>query len=407
MKYDALIVGGGVAGSACAILLQRAGQQVALVDKIPDADRYKKLCTHFIQPAAMPVLQRLQLGHLMQPDRGVVTRAAFITPAGTIDPAGGYGEQADHYALNLERAVLDPALRRAALAAGVHIYYGHPVQDVSGGAGAWQVHTEHQGETVTLHGRLLVAADGRASPLAARLGNRAEEHENQRATLFAYCRGIAAPPGGRSLFAQHQGGMAFLYPLINQRTLLSAYIDKPTAAAWHRGDARQHLLDYFSSVPAMPSMAGAAFETAVMGYHDYPNRVRQPVCAGVPFIGDAVLSLDPMSGVGCSFALLAAAMLADACLDGPADAPAALKQYQQAFNRYFPAHARGIIADSQQVKEDEVQRALYQTILADETLQRRFLDLTGRLIAPAAFQTAYMLSKVRQRRDAAATTGGA
>ena len=48
------------------------------------------------------------------------TKAVFVTPGGMIDGPGAYvPEQPDSYALNLERRVLDPALRAAARQHGV------------------------------------------------------------------------------------------------------------------------------------------------------------------------------------------------------------------------------------------------------------------------------------------------
>ncbi len=107
-----------------------------------------------------------------------------------------------------------------------------------------------------------------------------------------------------------------------------------------------------------------------------------------------------MSGVGCSFALQAASMLA-ASFDEHASLPAALKAYAQRFNAYFPAHARGIIADSLITKDEVRQQQLYQAILADPMLQHQYRDLTGRLLSPPAFQNAYLVSKARQRASTA------
>lgn len=396
MTYDVLIVGGGVGGSACAILLRQQGMTVRLIEKMPDAQRYKKLCTHFIQPAAIPVLEQLNMAALASPPYSVRTKAAFITAAGYIDPEGGYGPASEGYALNLERSVLDPALRQRAESAGVESGFGERVTALERTPDGWTLTIEKDAQTQLVQGRMLVAADGRTSAIARLTGNEAVAHENQRATFFAYCSGIAAPEQGRSLFAHSAGGMAFLYPLTGGRTLLSAYVDKETAKRWQEEGAEQALLRYFTTVPQMPDVRNARFETPVYGYQDYPSLVRQSVHADIAFIGDAALSLDPMSGVGCSFALQAASMLA-AALGEQASLPAALKAYAQRFNGYFPAHARGIIADSLITKDEARQQQLYQAILADPMLQRQYRDLTGRLLSPPAFQNAYLVSKARQR----------
>ncbi|MEI7375989.1 NAD(P)/FAD-dependent oxidoreductase [Dickeya chrysanthemi] len=401
MNYDVLIVGASASGAACAILLRQLGLSVRVIEKVPDSSRYKKLCTHFIQPSAVPVLTQLGMAHLSNESHSVRTQAAFITSAGIVDPIGGYGDDGRGFALNLERAVLDPALRQQAVRQGAEIGYGEQITEAVRTPQGWRLTVERHGDPVLLAGRFLIAADGRTSRLASMLGNQARHHENQRATFFAYCSGIASPSQNRSLFAHHQNGMAFLYPLINGRTLLSAYIDKETARQWQEQDPKAELIRFFSGVPFMPSVSQAVFETPVIGYHDYPNLVRHPVCGGVAFIGDAVQSLDPMSGVGCSFALQSAAMLAQAVAsalqEGQLDETLALKLYEQQFNAYFPAHARGIIADSLIAKEEQTQRSVFQTIVNDDALQRHYRDLTGRLITPAFFQNAFLVSKIRQQ----------
>lgn len=400
MIYDVVIVGGSASGAASGILLRKLGLSVRIIEKLPSASSYKKLCTHFIQPSAVPVLHQLGMAHLAEQGSSVRTRATFITPAGVIDPDGFYGTDNEQCALNLERSVLDPALRQQAEKCGVEIGYGERVMDIQRSPQGWQLTVEKREDTLNVEGRFLIAADGRTSLLARLLNNQPQSHENQRATFFAYCSGIAAPEDNRSLFAHHQNGMAFLYPLINGRTLLSAYISKETAQQWHQQDVKASMVAFFAGISAMPAMNNVTFETQVMGYQDYPNLTRQPVCQEVAFIGDAAQSLDPMSGVGCSFALQTAAMLAQAVeatlQQGVINTQLALQHYQRQFNEYFPFHARGIIADALIAKDDEGQKSTFQTILNDPELQRQYRDLTGRLISPAAFQTKFLMSKIRQ-----------
>lgn len=404
MIYDVVIVGGSASGAAASILLRQQGVSVRVIEKVPSASSYKKLCTHFIQPSAVPVLSQLGLSCLTEPGQSVRTRATFITPAGVIDPEGFYGANNEQFALNLERSVLDPALRQQAETSGVEIGYGERVTDIQRSSQGWQLSVENKERTFHVEGRFLIAADGRTSSLARLLDNLPQSHENQRATFFAYCSGIDAPKDNRSLFAHHQNGMAFLYPQVNGRTLLSAYISKQAAEQWHQQDVKASLVAFFAGVHGMPAMNNVIFETQVMGYRDYPNIMRQPVCQDVAFIGDAVLSLDPMSGVGCSFALQTAAMLAQAVSNtrqqGEIDMPSALKNYSHLFNEYFPFHARGIIADAMIAKDDEGQKATFQTILNDSDLQRHYRDLTGRLLLPAVFQNKFLISKIRQNASA-------
>src|SRR5919112_6402313 len=57
--FDAVIVGASLAGCATAIHLGRAGANVALVERRPDPDAFKRVCGHFIQASGVPALRRL------------------------------------------------------------------------------------------------------------------------------------------------------------------------------------------------------------------------------------------------------------------------------------------------------------------------------------------------------------
>ena len=190
--------------------------------------------------------------------------------------------------------------------------------------------------------------------------------------------------------------MSFLYPLIGDRTLLSVYVKPERVALWGDGAGTfGPLLDQFRvHLPDM-DLSSAEPESRMFGYRKYDNRLRPPVTGGVAFVGDASVSVDPMSGVGCSFALKAARMLADAVLGHPDDPEAAMAAYAGAHEDFFPPHVAGIVADSRVAKSEAGVAETYANILRDEALKRRYLALTARLITPAAFQKSYLMSVAR------------
>jgi flavin-dependent dehydrogenase len=59
--FDAVVVGARVAGCTAARLYAQRGARVALVERRPDLDAYKTVCTHYIQPSATPTIERLGL----------------------------------------------------------------------------------------------------------------------------------------------------------------------------------------------------------------------------------------------------------------------------------------------------------------------------------------------------------
>lgn len=407
MVYDAVIVGGGIAGSTAALLLRQRGYSVALLESRP-LSHYKALCTHFIQPSAVPILRRIGLERLLEPEASTRTKAIFVTSEGVIDTPDGYTDDvATAYAYNLERRVLDPALRERAREDGVDLLDKAVATACRvEGSGLWQVEVDGARHPGVLRARAVIAADGRRSRMAQWLNNPTVQHDNQRAAVFAHFEGIAVPRDNRSLFILSESEMGFVYPLTAGRTLLSAYVEKERAAQWRRSaDPAAALIDFFARIAPELELANADLVAPVLGYADYPSQFRRPVSSSVPFIGDAALSLDPMSGVGCGFAMEAAALLDESL--GPAlqartdsDISSALEAYALRFDARFAAHARGIVADSLIAKQPAAQAALYRSLIADPALQRDYLALTGRLITPQTFQRAYFSSHIRMQRAA-------
>jgi 2-polyprenyl-6-methoxyphenol hydroxylase-like FAD-dependent oxidoreductase len=67
-SYDAVVIGGGPAGSTTALLLAQRGWQVAVVEK--SAFPRKKVCGEFISATNIPLLDRLGVGALWRAEAG-------------------------------------------------------------------------------------------------------------------------------------------------------------------------------------------------------------------------------------------------------------------------------------------------------------------------------------------------
>lgn len=397
-RVDVVVVGSGVAGNAGAILLAKAGLSVVLLDRRREVEDYKLLCTHFVQPFANSVFADLGLERLLDAPFGMPTKAAFRVPGGAIDLPGGYGaDPTTAYAHNLERRLMDPEMRREAQACGVVLAMGVGARALSRDeTGAHVLDYERAGRPGRIACRFLVAADGRNSTLAKLVEAPAALHPNDRAAFFAYARGIPAPAQDRSLFALHDGEMSFLYPLVGGRTLLSVYVKRERMAGWGSGDeVWPHLLAQFERHLPELDYSRAERESRVFGYRKYDNQIRPPVTRGVAFLGDASISIDPMSGVGCSFALKSARLLADAILAHRDEPERALAAYAASHHAFFPPHVAGVVADARVAKTEDAVAETYSHILRDEKLQARYLALTARLITPAEFQKSYLVSVAR------------
>ena len=105
--FDVVVVGASIAGCTAARLFAQRGARVALVERRPDMDAYKTVCTHYIQSSATPTIERLGLAPLIE-ERGAVRNAIDIWT-----PYGGWirhrGDAPHGY--NVTRRTLDPLLR--------------------------------------------------------------------------------------------------------------------------------------------------------------------------------------------------------------------------------------------------------------------------------------------------------
>lgn len=400
-RAEVVVVGAGVAGAATAILLAKLGMRVLLVDRRRDIDDYKGLCTHFVQPLANSVFKDMGLTRLLTPAYSIRTKASFRIPGGEIDLDGGYSnDPVTAYAHNLERRVLDPEMRREALALGVVFAPGVSVCAVERREGDFILTLASEEGTQQVVCRFLIAADGRNSVMARLLGVPATTLPNDRAAYFCHCSGIGAPSQNRSIFVLENQEMSFLYPLIGARTLLSVYVRKERWDRWGSGaEVFAPLLRQFASQLPYLDFSGARLESRVFGYKKYDNQVRPPVTNGVAFVGDASISVDPMSGVGCSFALKSARLLVDAVIAHFDDTNAATSVYAESHTAFFSAHVTGIAADSLLTKTEKSVADSFGVILRDKKLQERYLALTARLITPEAFQRSYLASVARAKSN--------
>src|SRR5882757_8743117 len=126
-SYDAVIVGGSLAGCAAATMLGRAGARVAVLEKSPDPAAFKRICSHFIQASAVPTLERLDLVEPMLAAGAVRSRFHAHVRWGWIEPPPETAARG----INLRREKLDPLLReRTAATPGVEMLLGLTVSEL-------------------------------------------------------------------------------------------------------------------------------------------------------------------------------------------------------------------------------------------------------------------------------------
>jgi menaquinone-9 beta-reductase len=343
-SYDAVIVGGSLAGCATATMLGRAGARVAVVEKSPDPAAFKRICSHFIQASAVPTLERLELLGPMLEAGAVRSRFHARTPWGWIEPPPETAEMA----INLRREKLDPMVREmAASTPGVEVLLGQTVTELrhESGAVSGVVARDREGVETVFAAPLTVGADGRDSLIAKLSRVKVKTYPHGRFAYGGYFEGVAPPrrdsttaaiwlmdPNWAAAFPTDDG--LFFCAAMPIMDRLAPFKEDPDAA----------LLSYFDEVPEGPSLRSArpVEEPGVVGKIDMTNRMRTPTAPGLALIGDAALATDPLFGVGCGWAFQSSEWLADAvapALRGEAELEAGLRRYRRAHSRHLRGHA--------------------------------------------------------------------
>lgn len=321
---DVVVVGAGPAGCAVSALLGRLRHRVLLLDR--GAVGRPRLCTHALMPAALPVLA--ELGVLDQVIAAGAQRwwGVRLTFEGTRIEAALPGQGvAAPYGLSLRRPLLDPILFEAARHTwGVEARLGWSVLAPLTADGAVRgVRVRGPGGAVAqVRARLVVAADGRHSPLLAAAGVPLVRLPNRHVVWIGYAQGIPseARPYLEAYYAR--GHSVSLLPA--DGGLRVAGVVAPSDQ-WTPATAADGMLRAMARFPelrdrtAIASIVGRPI--AVRGLR---IGLRAAPPQGIVPLGDAGLNTDPAFGQGIAWALRGARSLAaevDRRLRLPGDGP--------------------------------------------------------------------------------------
>jgi 2-polyprenyl-6-methoxyphenol hydroxylase-like FAD-dependent oxidoreductase len=386
--YDAVIVGASLAGCATAIHLGRSGARVALVEKRPDPDAFKRVCGHYIQASAVPALHRLGvLGDLEQAG-AVRGRPRVWTPYGWFGGDNHAREtRRDFRSLSVRREVLDPLLRRrAAETPGVELMLGRTLDAIEPGP---RVRVRQRaGEPVTLTARLLVGADGRGSRTAELAGLPTRTAENAR---FAYWGYFEGPPLGTGasvhLWFLPNGDVAIVTPTDGGLTLYVAFPRLERAPEFKR-DIEGSLRAFIAALPDAPPIEGSTLAGPLVGKLDLTNEWRRTTGDGIALVGDAALAADPVGAIGCGWAVQSAEWLAETvapALAGDARLEPALRRYARRHRRELLGHSKLAAQGSKAGPPDPLSKLIFAAAVHDPVTAEHVEAFASRFIRPSRF----------------------
>jgi len=296
---DAVVAGGGPAGSACALLLARAGLSVTLVERATFPRR--KVCGEYLNSGAVAALDRL--GVLDE-----VRRNAFALHGVRLVPPRAPAVELPFTrgALACQRETLDAILLRAAVFAGVTVVHGR-VEDLLHDRGRidglWVRNDD--GTAYEVRARWTVGADGCGSIVARRAGLTRRNWFLPRFAVGGHYAGFGELGGFVEMYVG-SGAYFALNPLGHDLTNVMVVVPKTALAKWS-GFVDEGVAGKAAELGrGHRSFANAQRIGARAAAGPLAHSVRAPIASGLILIGDAAGFLNPFTGQGVFLALTSA-----------------------------------------------------------------------------------------------------
>jgi len=392
---DVIVVGAGPAGAATAIFLAEHGLAVRLLDRA----RFPrpKICGEYLSPEAPRLLDRLGALKAVDVVASPLAGMRITAPDGrqlegryhAIGPWRPYRE----HAMALSREVLDTILVDRVRALPVELSEGVRVTDVlvSGDRVLGVEAVDADGRHLTLRAPLTIAADGRASIVAQRLGLR-RPHRLRRMALVTYVEDVVDLGHFGEIFVDPPD-YAILNPIAPGRANLSIVVPLAHAAPWSGRlesffDARAKHLSHLAR-----RIAGGRRVSAVRAMGPLAYRVDPPRTGGVLMVGDATGFYDPFSGEGIFNGLRSAELAAEAAvraLRGGDLSAAALAGYDRARRLALRDKERVTHALQFLISHRRLANLTAQLLARRQSLLDLLLGVLGDFVPPRALVSAVL-----------------
>jgi flavin-dependent dehydrogenase len=306
MRYDAVIIGAGPAGSAAARLLAQANWNVALVEKAVFPRR--KVCGEFISATTMPVLKACGVAVPFIAAAGpLVTRIGAYAGSAMLEAPR---EQAWGRALGREH--LDTILRDAAVAAGATLFQPAEVTALRQDGDA-QLCILDDGHEIA--GRVVIAACGSWNTKGVFAVSGAKPASSDLFAFKAHFTQSALPPGLMPLLA-FPGGYGGLVESDSGRVSLSCCIrrDRLTKVRnRHGGKAGDAVLAHILNTTkgARLALEDAVLQGNILSTGPIHPGIRDRAHGdNVFFTGNIAAEAHPVIAEGISMAIQSSGLLA-------------------------------------------------------------------------------------------------
>jgi flavin-dependent dehydrogenase len=306
--YDALVLGGGPAGSTAALVMARAGLKVRLLERT-GFPRFH--VGESLLPRNFALLRELGLLDRLDGIPKVDKKGAeFILGSGgepSLFPFTLGLVPGEKSSFNLERAPFDERLLAAAAEAGAEVQEGVAVRQVLRlEEGRVEIATD-SGEIAA---RFLVDATGQSTLLGKHLGTRRVLPHLKKIAYFGHFDNVWRRPGdegGYIVIVVCEEGWFWLIPLDETRTSIGMVMHEHVARRVGL-PADQMLAWGISRCPVLRERtAGSTFPAATHVLADFSYRCAPYAGPGYFLAGDAATFIDPIFSTGVCMGMMSGA----------------------------------------------------------------------------------------------------
>ena len=338
MSYDAIIVGGGLAGSSLADQLAQAGHRVLVLER--ETQFKDRVRGENMLPWGVAAAKRLGLYDTILAAGGhpAPTWCTYVmgqpTPPRDLPATTPTGDAM----LNIYHPDMQEAVIARASRSGADVKRGATVLELNAGPGrSPSVTYELDGARHTESARIVVGADGRASQMRAWGGFEVNRNEDLLTIAGMRIEGTDVPEGG-AFFCMGPGCATFWAPQGNKRA--RTYFVYPGVAGKRGLSGKQKVSDFLQAARSVGTPESWLADVQAIGplaeFEGADKWVESPAKNGVVLIGDAAASTDPSWGSGLSLTMLDVECLANA-LKSTTDWNAALADYASEHDEYYGA----------------------------------------------------------------------
>jgi flavin-dependent dehydrogenase len=340
---DVVVIGGGPAGSTCAILLAERGHRVVLLEK-ESHPRFH--IGESLLPANLPLFDKLGVARQMASIGIDKWGATFVSPWHDKTSSFAFADALDPSmpkAYQVRRSEFDEILFRRAAAAGARTFENCRVRELDLGDGDTRPRvgaTDGAGHGREWRAKFVVDATGRDTLIGNRLKVKRRNPAHNSSAMYGHFRGAKRDPGaaeGNIILFWFDHGWFWFIPLKDGTTSVGVVV-WPYYMKARAKPLRDYFLDTIALSPPLQARLAQAELTAepeATGNYSY----QCDICQGENFVmvGDAYVFIDPVLSSGVLLAMnsaFAAAEVAHARLvaDRPAEA-AARSRFERVMRR--------------------------------------------------------------------------